>query len=104
MFYKSDFKNVDLNYKEKAFFKVNHKPISLNILSNFHGKSVAKSSDFKRKFKNDELSWWHRYCTGTSVHGIKYLVERDLHWIERYSYIAYYVNETRDLYYFLMVH
>lgn len=30
-----------------------------------------------------EISLWERYCMSSTVHGFKYITDRDLHWYER---------------------
>lgn len=83
MLYKKDFKHMHPQFNSRGFqktkplVKVDHLP-TISILSN----KVNVNEGYQQQ-GNRNLPYWHKYCENTSVHGIKYFVERDLHWSER---------------------
>lgn len=102
MIYPSDFKytssktNKGSNYFENSDGKLKNS----NHLQLVHSIQVKPVFEVSKKNLNDvrstmqpdianEYSLWSRYCTSSTVHGFKYIDDRNLHWYERYILIVW---------------
>lgn len=48
----------------------------------------------KPKEKKEEPDWWAEFCKESAVHGMPYLVRKDLHWSERLFWVSMIVAAT----------
>lgn len=71
--YKSDY----FHFRHKKHLGSTTNPSSNN--RNILDCKNDKNSDHKL----EDLSFWERFCYHTTIHGIKYIAQKELHWSER---------------------
>lgn len=71
--YKSDY----FHFRHKKHLGSTTNPSSNN--RNILDCEEDKNSDHKL----EDLSFWERFCYHTTIHGIKYIAQKELHWSER---------------------
>lgn len=106
MFYPDDFpskpNNKSVNpfiiYK-RDFHLRNKKNLCSTTNPNSNNRNILdgeKDKNFKHKL--EDLSFWERFCYHTTIHGIKYIAQKELHWSERYI-----LNENINLFFFILL-
>lgn len=76
--------NPFIIYK-RDYFHLRHKKFlrSTNPISN-NRNILDGEKDKNSDHKLEDLSFWERFCYHTTIHGIKYIAQKELHWSERY--------------------
>lgn len=57
-------------------------------------KFTEKADEKSDKKANEEPDWWAEFCKESAVHGMPYLVRKDLHWSERIFWVSMIIAAT----------
>lgn len=87
MFYQSDFRTLPARFQprydyRRSFGNLRKSQVKVNVITP-SGK-VTKDEIAEEEDANFLRKWFFNFCDNTSVHGMKYIGQMNLHWTERW--------------------
>ena len=82
MMFESDFRTIPYRFQprhdyRKGLESLRKRQVKINTIS--PSKKKENNEDTKVTF----YKWWINFCDNSSIHGLKYIGQENLHWSER---------------------